>query len=130
MFRTVPNRIPAADALGMTLEKMMKTIIAICMSLPLLAAFTSIMNEKAQALDNNGSFAADHSIESMGSAFFRMMDSDGDGIVTKSERDAVPHQEWMADFSKVDLNGDGVLSEAEYVEALSRIHAAAKRREA
>ena len=68
------------------------------------------------------SFAAHHSIEKMGIAFFEMMDADGNGVVTQAERAKAPHKEWMVDFSQVDLNGDAQLTRAEYLEALRNAH--------
>jgi len=67
-------------------------------------------------------FAAHHPIEAVGQAFFKTMDADGDGVVTREERGSAPHQEFMLDFSKVDLNGDGELLLDEYLEALRAAH--------
>lgn len=74
-------------------------------------------------------FAGHHSFETMGAAFFAMMDADDDGIVTKQERSDVLDKEWMVDFSQIDLNGDGKLTLDEYVEALQAIHAEPRRQE-
>ena len=58
----------------------------------------------------------------MGAAFFKMMDANGNGVVTQAERVKAPHKEWMVDFSQVDLNGDAQLPRAEYLEALRNAH--------
>ena len=68
------------------------------------------------------SVSAHHSIEKMEAAFFEMMDADGNGVVTQSERAKATHKEWMVDFSQVDLNGDAQLTRAEYLEALRNAH--------
>ena len=74
--------------------------------------------------DKQAFMAAHHDFDSMGVAFFTMMDADGDGIVTKKERAEAPHQEWMADFSLVDLDGNGELTQDEYLQALRKVHRA------
>ncbi len=72
-----------------------------------------------------GGFApsfAEGSMERVGRVFFRMMDGNGDGIVTREERAAAAHQEWLMDFAKLDLNGDGRLTRDEYLRALKKMH--------
>ena len=51
-----------------------------------------------------------------------MMVANGNGVVTQAERAEAPHNEWMVDFSQVDLNGDAQLTRAEYLEALRNAH--------
>ena len=109
---------------------MIKTVAQLVITLPLLAACTSDLSEMAasgtseskRGAHSEASFAAHHSIEKMGTAFFLMMDADGNGVVSQAERANAPHIEWMVDFSQVDLNGDAQLTKAEYLEALRKAH--------
>ena len=109
---------------------MIRSIASLVIALPLLAACASGASETVSSgsqetekpAHNESLFAAHHSIEMMGSAFFQMMDGDGNGIVTALERAKAPHKEWMVDFSLIDLNGDAELTKAEYLEALRRAH--------
>lgn len=72
--------------------------------------------------DKRSLMAAHKDFDSMGAAFFAMMDADANGIVTREERAQAPHQEWMADFSRVDLDGNGELTQEEYLRALRKVH--------
>jgi len=42
--------------------------------------------------------------------------------VNPQERAEPTHRKWLVDFYKVDLDGDGKLTEAEYVQALKQAH--------
>jgi len=109
---------------------MIKSVASLVIALPLLAACASDSSEPTttstsatkSGAHSEMSFAAHHSIEKMGIAFFEMMDADGNGVVTQAERAKAPHKEWMVDFSQVDLNGDAQLTRAEYLEALRNAH--------
>tara|TARA_A100001037_G_scaffold56671_1_gene48955 strand:- start:71 stop:424 length:354 start_codon:yes stop_codon:yes gene_type:complete len=109
---------------------MIKVVASLVIALPLLVACASESSEPtttSTSETNSGahsemSFAAHHSIEKMGNAFFEMMDADGNGVVTQAERAKAPHRKWMVDFSQVDLNGDAQLTRAEYLEALRKTH--------
>ena len=108
----------------------MKSVVSLVIALPLLSACASgasnlsatSTSETKWDARSEMPFAAHHSIEKMGAAFFEMMDADGNGAVTQAERAEAPHKEWMVDFSQVDLNGDAQLTEAEYLEALRKAH--------
>ena len=109
---------------------MIRTVASLVIALPLLSASASGSSnlsasstpETKWGAHSEMPFAAHHSIEKMGAAFFEMMDADGNGAVTQAERAKAPHKEWMVDFSQVDLNGDAQLPRAEYLEALRNAH--------
>ena len=109
---------------------MIRRVASLVIALPLLSACASGSSnlsasstpETKWGAHSEVPFAAHHSIEKMGAAFFKMMDANGNGVVTQAERVKAPHKEWMVDFSQVDLNGDAQLTEAEYLEALRKAH--------
>jgi len=100
--------------------------IAIVIGLPILISCSSDQTQYDSSVKikiyQHKNWAIHHSLDKMGAAFFSMMDENNDGIVTREERDKSPHQEWMVDFSKVDLNGDGKLMKEEYIKALKINH--------
>ena len=108
----------------------MKSVVSLVITLPLLAACASDSSEptaNSTSKSKSGahsemSFAAQHSIEKMGTAFIEMMDAVGNGVATQAERAEAPYKAWMVDFSQVDLNGDAQLTRAEYLEALRNAH--------
>ena len=103
---------------------MKKTVIALgCLTV--LAGCSEAHSPYESASDpHHRMMSAHHSLDKMGSAFFKMMDANADGIVTREERSVAPHQEWLVDFTSVDFDGDGKLTQDEYLEALKIHHPA------
>jgi len=111
----------------MKLKKSRKSsLIALVIGLPIVASCSLDQTQNNSPIKmkmyHHKNWSIHNSFDKMGAAFFSMMDTNKDGIVTQEERTKSPHQEWMLDFSKVDLNGDGKLMKEEYIKALKINH--------